>query len=149
MATKFYLCPICGNVVVKVADSGVDLVCCGREMKEISQGTMDGMREKHLPVVERLDGCTYRVKVGSEPHPMIDEHHIVFIYFETENGGQIKYLKPLEKPEVIFYGIKEKPVAVYAYCNIHGMWRKDLNYEKNDCSSDNCSSVDFLYGTEG
>ena len=126
MATKFFLCTTCGNVVVKAIDSGVDVVCCGQEMKELIPGTMDASLEKHLPVVERIDDCTIKVKVGSMPHPMSKEHHIVFIYLETEHGGQIQYLDPEGPAEAFFCGCKDKPVAVYEFCNIHGLWKTEI-----------------------
>lgn len=127
MATKFFLCTTCGNVVVKLVDSGVIPLCCGTEMMELSQGTEDGAREKHLPVVECVDKGVCKVKVGSEPHPMTEDHHIAFIYLETADGGQIKYLKPGENPVAVFFGCCGKVRAVYAYCNVHGLWRVDCN----------------------
>ena len=126
MATKFFLCTTCGNVVVKAIDSGVGVVCCGQQMKELIPGTDDASMEKHVPVVERIDDCTIRVKVGSMPHPMTKEHHIVFIYLETEHGGQIQYLDPDGQAEACFCGCKDRPVAVYEFCNIHGLWKTDI-----------------------
>ena len=126
MATKFFLCTTCGNVVVKVLDSGVTPFCCGAEMKELIPGVTDGAAEKHVPVVERVDSCTIRVKVGELPHPMTDKHSIRFVYLETEHGGQIQYLKPDMPAEALFCGCKDKPVAVYEYCNLHGLWYTDI-----------------------
>ena len=126
MATKFFLCTTCGNVVVKAIDSGVGVVCCGQQMKELIPGTDDASMEKHVPVVERIDDCTIRVKVGSMPHPMTKEHHICFIYLETEHGGQIQYLDPEGPAEACFCGCKDRPVAVYEFCNIHGLWKTDI-----------------------
>ena len=138
MATKFFLCTTCGNVVVKVVNSGVKVVCCGKEMIELLPGTTDAMMEKHVPVVERVDDCTIRVKVGSAPHPMTQDHHIVFIYLETENGGQIQYLDPDGPAEACFCGCKGKPVAVYEYCNIHGLWKADIvsGFDDSTCGCD-------------
>ena len=132
MATKFFLCTTCGNVVVKAIDSGVKVVCCGKEMTELIPNTTDAMMEKHLPVVEHIDGRTVRVKVGSMPHPMTKEHHICFIYLETEHGGQIQYLDPEGPAEAFFCGCKDKPVAVYGYCNLHGLWKTEIR----DCPAD-------------
>ena len=101
MATKFFLCTTCGNVVVKVVDSGVVPVCCGDEMQELVPASTDGALERHVPVVECRDDCTIVVKVGSLPHPMAEEHHIAFIFVETANGGQIQYLKPMETPQAL------------------------------------------------
>ena len=127
MATKFFLCTTCGNVVVKVVNSGVNVVCCGKEMVELMPGTSDGAMEKHVPVIERVDERNIKVKVGSQAHPMALEHHIVFIYLETEHGGQIRYLDPDGPAEATFCICKDKPVAVYAYCNIHGLWMNKIS----------------------
>ncbi|MDD2594930.1 MAG: desulfoferrodoxin family protein [Bacteroidales bacterium] len=124
MKPKFYVCKHCGNVIEKVSDSGVPVVCCGEPMTELVANTVDASLEKHVPVVTRLDDCAIKVEVGSIPHPMTMEHHIVFIYLETENGGHRFDLS--DKPEAIFCTCKDKPVAVYEYCNLHGLWKKEL-----------------------
>jgi superoxide reductase len=80
MATKFYKCNHCGNVVEKVVDSKVPVVCCGEKMQELIPNTVDASNEKHVPVVTRLDDCRIKVEVGSVAHPMTPEHHISFIY---------------------------------------------------------------------
>lgn len=126
MATRFFLCTRCGNVVFKCLDSGVDVDCCGQQMQELIPFTNDSAMEKHLPVVEYGKEGSIKVKVGSQLHPMVEEHHITFIYLETEHGGQIRFLKPGYTPEVVFNACNDKPVAVFAYCNIHGLWKKDL-----------------------
>ena len=124
MATKFYKCEHCGNVVIKVVDSSVPLICCGEKMKELVPNTVDASQEKHVPVVTRLDDCRIKVEVGSMAHPMTPEHHIAFIYVETENGGMRIDLK--DKPEAVFCTCNDKPIAVYEYCNLHGLWKVDL-----------------------
>ena len=60
----FYRCSHCGNVVAKVIDQGVPLVCCGEPMKALKPGTSDGAVEKHLPVVQVENGAVH-VQVGS------------------------------------------------------------------------------------
>ena len=124
MATKFYKCRHCGNVIVKLVNSGVPVVCCGEKMEELVAGVTDGAVEKHLPVVTRLEGNLLKVEVGSVAHPMSPEHHISFIYLETENGGQFVELK--DKPEAVFNISEDRPVAVYEYCNLHGIWKTVL-----------------------
>ena len=124
MATKFYKCRHCGNVIVKLVNSGVPVVCCGEKMEELVAGVTDGAVEKHLPVVTRLEGNLLKVEVGSVAHPMSPEHHISFIYLETENGGQFVELK--DKPEAVFNIAGDRPVAVYEYCNLHGLWKTVL-----------------------
>lgn len=124
MATKFYKCNICGNVIHKVVDSKVPVVCCGQKMEELVPNTVDASGEKHVPVVTLLGDGRIRVDVGSVPHPMTDEHHIAFIYIETENGGIRVDLKDQPSAE-IFIG-DSKPMAVYEYCNLHGLWKAEL-----------------------
>ncbi len=136
MATKFFLCTTCGNVVFKFVDSGVNLVCCGQQMQELIPSTNDSVREKHLPVVECQGNGTIKVMVGSMPHPMTPDHHISFIFLETEHGGQMKILMPDDAPEAVFNISEDKPVAVYEYCNIHGLWKTDFQdvcVKKADC----------------
>lgn len=124
MAVKFYKCRHCGNVIEKLVDSKVKVVCCGEEMEELVPNTVDASGEKHVPVVSCLEECKMKVTVGSVPHPMEDAHHIVFIYVETENGGMRVNLK--DKPEALFCVKNGKPVAVYEYCNLHGLWKTDV-----------------------
>lgn len=124
MATKFFKCNHCGNVIVKVVDAGVPVVCCGEKMEELVPNTVDASGEKHLPVVTVLDNNSIKVEVGSVHHPMLPEHHISFVYVETENGGIQVNLK--DKPEAVVYLGEEKAVAVYEYCNLHGLWKTEL-----------------------
>ena len=126
MATRFFLCTRCGNVVFKCLDSGVDVDCCGQQMQELIPFTNDSAMEKHLPVVEYGKEGSIKVKVGSQPHPMTPEHHISFIFLETEHGGQVRFIDPEGSPEAVFSVGVDKPVAVYEYCNVHGLWKKDL-----------------------
>ena len=99
MATKFYRCRHCGNVIIKLVDSKVPVVCCGEQMQELIPNTVDASNEKHVPVVTRLDNCKLKIEVGSTLHPMTPEHHICFIYLETKRGGIRVELT--DKPEAI------------------------------------------------
>ncbi len=122
---RFYICPHCGNIVGLIRSSGVSVVCCGEKMKALVPGTVEASHEKHIPVVT-LDGDTVKVSVGSVTHPMTAEHNISWVYLETDKGGHRKCLSPCEAPEVEFALANEKPVAVYAYCNLHGLWKADV-----------------------
>ena len=124
MATKFYKCRRCGNVIEKVVDSKVPVVCCGEKMEELVPNTVDASGEKHVPVVTRIDENRIKVEVGSVAHPMVPAHFIAFVYVETENGGIRVNLKDKAEAE-IFVG-SDKPVAVYEYCNLHGLWKTEL-----------------------
>lgn len=124
MATRFYKCNHCGNVIEKVVDKGAPVVCCGERMQELIPNTVDASGEKHVPVVTQLDENTIKVEVGSVAHPMLEEHHIAFIYVETERGGIRVNLT--DKPEAVVYLGDERPIAVYEYCNLHGLWKTEL-----------------------
>ena len=87
--------------------------------------TVEASGEKHLPVVTVEDGAVH-VNVGSVDHPMIPEHYIEWVYVQTENGGQRKALKPGDAPSVSFCLGDDKAVAVYAYCNLHGLWMTEV-----------------------
>lgn len=127
MTTKFYKCAHCGNVIVKTVDSGVPVVCCGEKMQELTANTIEASVEKHLPVVCALEGGRLRIEVGSIHHPMSQEHHIAFVYVETENGGILTYLKDQPVAEVCIGCAR--PVAVYEYCNLHGLWKTNVDIE--------------------
>ena len=124
MEQKFYVCEHCGNMVAVVKASGVPVMCCGQEMTQIIPGTTDAAVEKHVPVYEVKDGKVH-VQVGEVEHPMIDAHYIEWISIQTNKGNQRKTLSPNEKPEAVFAICEDETVeAVYAYCNLHGLWKK-------------------------
>ena len=123
---KFYLCETCKNIITKLADSKVPVVCCGKPMKELVPGAVDGALEKHVPAVT-VDGKTVKVQIGEVIHPMLPEHYIQFIALETKNGVQIKNLKAGEEPKAEFIlADDDEAVAVYEYCNLHGLWVKEI-----------------------
>lgn len=125
MEVKFYRCEHCGNIITKLVDKKVPVFCCGQKMTELTANTVEASQEKHVPVATIIDEHTVKVNVGGVDHPMIEEHYIQFLYLQTENGGQIAYLKPGQAPCVTFH-CGEKPIAVYAYCNLHGLWKATL-----------------------
>ena len=121
MKLQFFKCEHCGNVAVKLFDEGPALFCCGQQMTELVPDSVDASVEKHVPVVEITDDI--KVKIGAEEHPMIDTHWITMIVLETNRGFQYVNLEPGDKPEAQFtLAPGENPVAVYDYCNIHGLW---------------------------
>ena len=123
MDQKFYICKHCGNIIAKVKDVGVPVVCCGKPMSEIVPGTTDAAVEKHVPVWTVENGIVH-VKVGSVEHPMLPEHYIEWVSLQTKQGNQRKELHPGEKPEVCFALCEGDEVeAVYAYCNLHSLWK--------------------------
>lgn len=125
MDMKFYKCDKCGNIVATVKESGVPIVCCGEKMTEIKANTVDAAVEKHVPVFT-VDGRLIHVTVGEAEHPMMPEHHIEWIAIQTANGNQRRELKPGDKPKACFTICEGDEIkAVYAYCNLHGLWRRD------------------------
>lgn len=127
---KIYRCNVCGNIMVVVNDSNVVPKCCNEDMELLVANTTDGAFEKHVPVIE-CDDDEIKVKVGEIEHPMIDNHFIKMIMLETDRGYYLKFLMPNQKPAAKFKICKnEKPIAVYEYCNIHSLFKKDIEYEK-------------------
>ena len=123
---KFYICEHCGNIITFMKSAGVPVMCCGQKMTELVPGTSDGALEKHVPAVS-VEGQTVTVKVGEVEHPMLEAHYIQWVALETATGVQIKNLNPGEKPEAVFVLPEgEKAVAAYEYCNLHGLWKKEL-----------------------
>ena len=123
---KFYFCPICKNLLVTVNESGVTPSCCGETMKELVVNTVDAAVEKHVPHVV-LEGKHVYVEVGSVPHPMTEAHYIDFVVLETNLGFYTHHLNRSEPAKTEFVLLKDEvPVAVYEYCNLHGLWKVNL-----------------------
>lgn len=125
MKTNFFICPVCGNVVMKLVDSGVVPSCCGQEMRLMEPNAVDASLEKHVPQLSRTDKGELLVQIGSEPHPMTNEHRIQFVYVETEKGGQLRYFKPDQPASIEVCDCDDSATAVYAYCNLHGLWENN------------------------
>ena len=121
----FKICRRCGNLVGMIRDSGADMTCCGEKMETLTANTVDASNEKHVPVVSVADGKV-SVKVGAVTHPMLPEHFIGWVALQTDSGMHRKVLNAGDAPEAVFVLGDEKPVAVYAYCNLHGLWKTDL-----------------------
>lgn len=117
---EIYRCPICGNVVEMVHAGAGKLVCCGKPMELLIENSVDAAQEKHVPVVEKIEGG-YRVAVGSVEHPMLPEHHIEWIELITPTQILRHPLQPGEKPEAVFF-TDATEVTAREYCNLHGVW---------------------------
>lgn len=122
---RFFVCKHCGNIVGMIHDAGVPMICCGEKMHQLEPGTVEASTEKHIPVVT-IDGNIVKVEVGSVAHPMTEKHSITWVYLQTDVGGQRKCLQSDSEPVVTFALTTEKPVAAYAYCNLHGLWKTDI-----------------------
>ncbi len=120
-----FVCKHCGNIIQFVKYAGVPVMCCGQKMELLEPNTTDGAYEKHVPVIEQ-DGTKVTVKVGSIPHPMIEEHHIEFIILETKKTQQKITLSHTGEPIAVFYIAEDDEViAAYEYCNLHGFWKSN------------------------
>ena len=121
---EIYRCTICGNIV-EVLNPGAQMSCCGQPMTLLEGNTTDGALEKHVPVIEPIEGG-FRVKVGSAEHPMTEAHYIQWIELLTADKVLRKELKPGEKPEAVFMvDVKDgETVTAREYCNLHGLWKE-------------------------
>lgn len=120
---EVYRCSICGNIV-EVLNPGANMSCCGKPMELLKENTTDGALEKHVPVIEPIEGGV-RVKVGSAEHPMVEKHYIQWIELLTATSVLRHELKPGDKPEAIFKinTEEEGPISAREYCNLHGLWK--------------------------
>ncbi len=116
-----YKCNICGNVVEVLHAGGGDLSCCGAPMEQLIENTVDAAKEKHIPVVTKMDGG-YKVSVGSVDHPMTDEHYIEWIEIIADNSCYRQFLNPGDVPEAVF-AVSGDAITARAHCNLHGVWK--------------------------
>jgi superoxide reductase len=122
MAKKLevYKCVVCGNIVEVLHGGAGELVCCGKPMENITAKTADEGREKHVPVIEKIQGGV-KVSVGSVPHPMEAEHYIEWIEVIADGKAYRQFLKPGDAPEAEF-AVEAAQISAREFCNKHGMW---------------------------
>ena len=118
---EVYKCDLCGNIVEVLHGGAGELVCCGQPMKLFTENTVDAAKEKHVPVIEKVDGG-YKVKVGDVAHPMEDKHYIEFVELIADGKVYRQFLNPGEAPEAMF-SIEAAQVSAREYCNLHGLWK--------------------------
>ena len=118
---EIYKCEVCGNIVEVVHGGAGELVCCGKPMKLLGENTEDAAQEKHVPVVEKVDGG-YKVTVGSVAHPMEEKHYIEWIELLADGKAYREFLKPGGAPEAVFHVAAEE-VTARELCNLHGLWK--------------------------
>ena len=124
---KFFICAHCGNLVGMIENAGVPMICCGEKMRELIPNMVDAAKEKHVPKITREGGKLF-VEVGEVAHPMTEAHHIAWIAVMQENSTGRITLSSTAEPRAEFC-VTEGSAAVYAYCNLHGLWAK----EASDC----------------
>ncbi len=118
---SFFRCNVCGNIVELIIDGGGELVCCGQPMERLQANSVDASAEKHVPIFEK-EGDVLRVQVGSAPHPMLEEHWIEWIQLNEPERTQRVALHPGDEPKTVFH-VEGDDFEVYAYCNLHGLWK--------------------------
>ncbi|MFZ5585085.1 MAG: desulfoferrodoxin [Thermodesulfobacteriota bacterium] len=118
---QVYKCELCGNIVEMLVASKGELVCCGQPMKLQAENTVDAAKEKHVPVIEKIDGG-FKVKVGSVPHPMEEKHYIQWIEVIAGDKAYMQFLAPGQAPEAVFK-LDAPGVTAREYCNLHGHWK--------------------------
>ena len=118
---QVYKCELCGNIVSVFHGGAGELVCCGQAMKQLVENTVDAAKEKHVPVIEKVDGG-FKVTVGSVAHPMEDKHYIEFIEICADGKYYVQFLNPGDTPEATFK-IDADQVTAREFCNLHGLWK--------------------------
>ena len=120
---QIYKCAVCGNIVEVIYGSTGELVCCGQPMELLDEKTADAATEKHVPVIEKIDGG-YKVTVGSTLHPMEEKHYIEWIELLADGKAYRQFLNPGAAPEAVF-NVEGELVSAREYCNVHGLWKGD------------------------
>lgn len=118
---EIYKCEACGNIVEVLEGGAGELVCCGDPMKLMTENTVDAAKEKHVPVIEKVEGGI-KVKVGDVPHPMEEKHYIQWIELIADGKSYRQFLKPGDTPEAVF-NISASQLTAREYCNLHGLWK--------------------------
>jgi superoxide reductase len=118
---QIYKCGVCGNMVEVIHAAAGTLVCCGQDMNLLKEGEIDAALEKHVPVVEKVNGGV-KVAVGSVEHPMQDDHYIEWIELIVDGKAYRQFLNPGDKPEA-FFNVDGEDITAREYCNLHGLWK--------------------------
>jgi len=118
---EVYKCEVCGNIVEVLHAGQGTLVCCGQDMTLQVENTVDAAKEKHVPVIEKVDGG-YKVSVGSVPHPMEEKHYIEWIELIAGDAAYRQFLNPGGTPEAVFK-VDADNVSAREFCNLHGLWK--------------------------
>lgn len=118
---EIYKCLVCGNIVEVLHEGNGELVCCDQPMTLMTENTVDASQEKHVPVIEQIDGG-FRVKIGSVAHPMEEKHYIEWIELIADGKAYRQFLKPGVPPEAVFR-VEATQVSAREYCNLHGLWK--------------------------
>lgn len=121
---EIYKCELCGNIVEVIHAGEGEHVCCKQPMNLLTENTVEASKEKHIPVIEKTN-TGYHVKIGSVAHPMEEKHYIEWIELIVDGKAYRQFLNPGDAPEAAF-NVTGENVTAREYCNIHGLWRQDL-----------------------
>ncbi len=119
--TQNYKCQVCGNIVEILHTGAGTLVCCNQPMTLLTENTTDAATEKHVPVVEKIDGG-FKVTVGSVAHPMEETHLIEWVELLAGDKVYRQHLSPGDAPEA-FFAVDAEQASAREYCNLHGLWK--------------------------
>ena len=118
---EIYKCETCGNIIEVLHGGEGELVCCGQPMAQLVENTVDAAKEKHVPVIEKVEGGV-KVKVGEVAHPMEEKHWIEWVEIIADGKAYRQFLNPGEAPEAIF-DVEADQITAREYCNLHGLWK--------------------------
>ena len=118
---EVYKCAECGNIIEVLHAGAGELVCCGQPMALQGENTVDAAKEKHVPVIEKIDGGV-KVSVGSVAHPMEEAHFIEWVEIIADGKAYRQFLNPGDAPEA-FFKIDAAVITAREYCNLHGHWK--------------------------
>ncbi|MBD3310008.1 desulfoferrodoxin FeS4 iron-binding domain-containing protein, partial [Candidatus Woesearchaeota archaeon] len=116
---EIYKCEICGNIVEVVFSGEANLVCCSQAMDRLEPKAQEEEgKEKHVPVIEKQKEGRVVVKVGSDHHPMEEDHHVTAIELLRDGNivGAVR-LNPGDKPEAVFCLEDTEGLTARAVCN--------------------------------
>src|SRR5699024_10712304 len=116
-------CKSCGAIVKVIEDcncEGCGIVCCGEPMEKLVPNSVDAAVEKHVPTYEKVEDELF-VMVN---HVMENKQYIEWIALVADNKEYFVSLYPEHNAECRFRYIKGS--CLYAYCNKHGLWKKDV-----------------------
>ncbi len=118
---EVYKCELCGNIVEVLHGGAGELNCCGQAMVQLTENTVDAATEKHVPVIEKVEGGV-KVTVGEVAHPMEEKHLIEWIQIVADGTAYRKFLNPGDMPEAVFK-VDASDVTAREFCNLHGLWK--------------------------
>ncbi|MBI2251296.1 MAG: desulfoferrodoxin [Armatimonadetes bacterium] len=121
---EIYKCEICGNIIEIIHAGNEAPRCSEHPMKQLLENTTDASKEKHVPVIEKVNGA-FKVVIGSVPHPMEEKHFIEWIELIADGKAYRQFLNPKDKPEA-FFKIEADNVVAREHCNLHGLWKNQI-----------------------